>query len=96
MDSVNPDPSNIPDDDLTLQNPQDDLDTTTSYDRVTHELTDDPTEELGVDPKEFKKELDHYAFEDSSGGQETDDEDNRREDIESRDMDPEESDSNNN
>ena len=96
MDSVNPDPAHIPDDDLTLQSYQDDLDTSSSItDPVMQELTDDPTEELGVDPKEFKKELDLYAFEDGIGGRENEDEDNRREDIESRDMDPDESDSNN-
>lgn len=95
MDSINPDPANIPDDDLILQNPQDDLDTGSSYDRITHEMTDDPTKDLGVDPKEFKSELDQYAFEDESGGQDSPDEDNRREDIESRDMDPDEENLNN-
>ena len=83
MDTVNPDPAHIPDDDLRLQGYQDDLDTGSSMsDSITHELTDDPTEELGIDPKEFKKELDHYDFE---NGDES--EDDRREDIESRDMD---------
>lgn len=86
MDSINPDPVNIPDDDLQLQGYQDDLDTNSSItDPIIHELTDDPTEELGVDPKEFKKELDHYAFENSHD--EDEGEDDRREDIESRDMD---------
>jgi len=83
MDTVNPDPAHIPDEDLQLQGYQDDLDTGSSIsDPITHELTDDPTEELGIDPKEFKKELDHYDFE---NGDES--EDDRREDIESRDMD---------
>jgi len=86
MDSVNPDPAHIPDDDLQLQGYQDDLDTNGSLtDPITHELTDDPTEELGIDPKEFKKELDLYAFENSHD--ENDGEDDRREDIESLDMD---------
>ena len=83
MDTVNPDPANISDDDLQLQGYQDDLDTGGSItDPITHELTDDPSEELGVPPKELKKELDHYDFENGNNG-----EDDRREDIESRDMD---------
>ena len=49
MDSVNPNPANIPDDDLQLQNYQDDLDTSSSiHDPVIHEETDDPTKELGL------------------------------------------------
>ena len=83
MDSINPDPSNIPDDDLQLQNYQDDLDTSSSIsDPVIDEETDDPTKELGIDPKEFKKELDHYDFDDTTKG-----EDDRREDIEDKDLD---------
>jgi|GEM_PF-968053 len=86
MDNTNPDPANIPDDDLQLQGYQDDLDTSNSItDSATHDLTDDPTEELGIPPKEFKNELDKYAFENSHDEDEGDDD--RREDIESRDMD---------
>ena len=41
MDSVNPNPANIPDDDLQLQNYQDDLDTSSSiHDPVIHEDLD--------------------------------------------------------
>ena len=88
MDNVNPDPANIPDDDLQLRGYQDDLDTGSSIsDAATHDLTDDPTEAFGVNPKEFKKELDRYDF-DNSGDEEDDyEDDDRREDIESRDMD---------
>lgn len=85
MDNINPDPANIPDDDLQLRGYQDDLDTGSSIsDAATHDLTDDPTKTLGVNPKEFKKELDRYDFEKSDDDE---DEDDRREDIESRDMD---------
>lgn len=81
MDSINPDPSTIPDDDLQLQNYQDDLDTSSSIsDPATHAGTDDPTEELGVDPKEFKKELDKYDFDEAGHG-----DDDMREEIEDRD-----------
>ncbi len=80
MDSINPDPAHIPDDDLQLQNYQDDLDTKSSIrDPIMDEVSDDPTEELGVDPKEFKRELDLYDVD------EVDHEDDRREDIEGRD-----------
>src|SRR4051812_44683932 len=86
MDSVNPDPVNIPDDDLQLQNYQDDLDTSSSiHDPVIDEETDDPTEELGVDPNEFKKELDQYVFGDaglaSDSGKQSDDRMEQLEDI---------------
>jgi hypothetical protein len=82
VDSVNPDPKNIPDDDLQLQNYQDDLDTSGSItDPIIDEETDDPTEELGIDPKEFKKELDKYDFDEAGHG-----DDDMREEIESRDM----------
>ena len=97
MDSVNPDPQNIPDDDLTLQNYQDDLDTgSTIKDPIMDEESDDPTETLGVDPKEFKRELDQYAFDDGmkhedeqgdTAGNNSEDIEDRREDIESLDMD---------
>ena len=97
MDSVNPDPQQIPDDDLTLQNYQDDLDTSSSVkDPIMDEESDDPTEGLGVDPKEFKKELDQYAFDDGmkrddektdAEGDNSEDIEDRREDIEDLDMD---------
>jgi hypothetical protein len=81
MDSVNPDPQNIDDDDLTLQNYQDDLDTSGNInDPIMDEESDDPTEGFGVDPKEFKEELDKYDFDDVGHG-----DDDRREDIEDRD-----------
>lgn len=83
MDSTNPDPKNIPDDDLTLQNYQDDLDTDNEIrDPIIDEETDDPTEELGVDPKEFKAELDKYDFDEAGHG-----DDDMREAIEDLDDD---------
>jgi len=82
VDSVNPDPANIPDDDLQLQNYQDDLDTgSTIKDPIMDEESDDPTEELGVDPKEFKNELDKYDFDKDGHG-----DDDRREQIEDLDQ----------
>ena len=90
MDSINPDPANIPDDELQLQNYQDDLDTSSKIrDPIMDEETDDPTEELGVNPKEFKKELDKYDFDEAGHG-----DDDMREEIESRDMDNQEDTSN--
>ena len=83
MDTTNPDPANIPDDDLVLQNYQDDLDTK-GTDRIMDEETDDPTEELGVDPKEFKKELDQYDFGNGNNDGVSDD---RREQLEDIDQD---------
>lgn len=81
MDSTNPDPKNIPDDDLILQNYQDDLDTSNSItDPIMDEESDDPTQELGIPQKEFKKELDKYALDEA--GYEDDD---RREAIEDAD-----------
>ena len=81
MDSTNPDPKNIPDDDLTLQNYQDDLDTRGSIrDPIMDEESDDPTEELGVNKGEFKKELDKYDFDEAGDG-----DDDMREEIEGRD-----------
>ena len=91
MDSVNPDPSHIPNDDLQLQNYQDDLDTSSSIsDPVIDDNTDDPTEILGVDLKEFKKELDHYDFDEAGHG-----DDDRREQIEDMDQEAELDTSNN-
>lgn len=46
------------------------------------ELTDDPTEELGVKPKEFKNELDKYDFDENGNG-----DDDMREHIEDADED---------
>lgn len=81
MDTTNPDPQNISDDDLTLQGYQDDLDTIESAtDPIIHEETDDPTKELGVDPAEFKKELDKYDFDEGGNG-----DDDMREAIEDAD-----------
>ena len=85
MDSTNPDPKNIPDDDLNLQNYQDDLDTSGHiHDPIMSEENDDPTEELGVDKKEFKKELDKYAIDEPEDDENTEDDEDRREDIEGR------------
>lgn len=73
------------DDDIKLHTYQDDLTIDdTVNDPLMNELNDDPTEELGVDPKEFKAELDKYTDE----GNDTDDED-RREEIEDIDGDEE-------
>lgn len=86
MDTVNPDPQNISDDDLTLQNYQDDLDTSSHiHDPIMDEETDDPTEELGVDKKEFKNELDKYDNDEAGH-----DDDDRREFIEDLDEDGDE------
>lgn len=86
MDSTNPDPKNIPNDDLTLQNYQDDLDTDGDIrDPIIDEETDDPTEELGVSPSEFKKELDKYDFDEAGHG-----DDDMREEIEDLDQENEE------
>lgn len=81
MDTTNPDPQNIPDEDLTLQNYQDDLITDDSApDPIIDEETDDPTKELGVDSTEFKKELDKYDFDEAGHG-----DDDMREAIEDAD-----------
>lgn len=44
------------------------------------EESDDPTEDFGVDPKEFKEELDKYDFDDAGHG-----DDDMREAIEDSD-----------
>jgi hypothetical protein len=81
VDNTNPDPV-YNTDDSKIQPFQDDLNTDENVvDPITHELTDDPTEELGVDPKEFKRELDKYDFDEAGHG-----DDDMREEIESRDM----------
>lgn len=82
MDSTNPDPANIPDDDLQLQNYQDDLDTSSSIHDPVMDEDDDITEELGVDPTEYKVELDKYDFGDGGEGN-----DDRREQLEDMDQD---------
>jgi hypothetical protein len=82
--TVNPDPSQD-DDYLDPKDYQDDLDTNSNMiDRVTLEEGDDPSELLGVNKKEFAKELDKYDFDDGDGEQEDDD---RLNDIEDRDQD---------
>lgn len=81
MDSSNPTPNTIPDDDLVLHSYQDDLDTDDEvHDPIIDEETDDPTEELGVDPEEFKNELDKYDFDETGNG-----DDDMREAIEDAD-----------
>lgn len=75
----------IQDDDYTPQNYQDEIDTDDNVnDHITQELTDDPTQELGVNPNEFRDELNKYV----DDGNDTDNED-RREDIEDIDGDEE-------
>ncbi|HEY8992235.1 MAG TPA: hypothetical protein VIM37_00100 [Candidatus Microsaccharimonas sp.] len=73
------------DDDIKLHTYQDDLTIDDNVkDIASDELTDDPTEELGVNRNEFKAELDKY--DDDS----TDDENqDRREEIEDIDGDEE-------
>jgi len=86
MDATNPDPTNIPDDDLQLQNYQDDLDTDNEIkDPIMDEESDGPTEILGVDQKEYKEELDKYDFDEAGHGN-----DDRREQIEDLDQENEE------
>lgn len=70
-------------DDYQVQNYQDDVTTDDNVrDKISDELTDDPTKELGVNPNEFKAELDSYA-----GDSTDDDDDDRREEIEDLDED---------
>lgn len=72
---------NIPDDDLVLHSYQDDLDTDDAFhDPIIDEETDDPTEELGIDPKSFAEELDKYDFDEPGKG-----DDDMREAIEDAD-----------
>ena len=69
------------DNEPTSETYQDDLDNDNdAVDPFSNEATDDPTEEFGIPPEEYKEEMDKIAFED--GGQ--DDED-MRETIEDRD-----------
>lgn len=77
-------PTTPDDNDVTLQNYQDELDTKNSKkDRATEEMTDDPTKILGIPPKEFKNELDKYDTE------EVDRDDDTAEQIEDLDEDGE-------
>ena len=77
--------NNDDDDDYKVQNYQDDITTDDNVnDKISDELTDDPTKELGVNPNEFKAELDKYV----DDGNDTDNED-RREEIEDIDGDEE-------
>lgn len=67
-------------DDVELHTYQDDLTTDDSVsDPIMNEESDDPTQDLGIDPEEFKNELDKYDTDSTS--------DDRREDIEDRDED---------
>lgn len=71
------------DDDIKLHTYQDDLTVDDNVkDVASDELSDDPTDELGVNRNEFKNELDKY----DDDGNTSDDED-RREDIEDIDGD---------
>lgn len=71
------------DDDIKLHTYQDDVTVDDNIkDLISDELTDDPTEELGVNRNEFKDELDKYDDD------KTDDENaDRREEIEDIDGD---------
>jgi hypothetical protein len=79
------------DDDIQLQTYQDDFDTKGKPDDITPAMTDDPVEELGIPASELRDELNNRAIGDtdsSSGNNESRfDEDDAREDIESRDAD---------
>jgi hypothetical protein len=79
------------DEDITLQNYQDDIDTH-GTDRVMDEFGDDPTKLLGVSPTEFKHELSRYDDENPSDDFEGEPDDMSNE-IESIDEDPDRSDS---
>ncbi len=68
-----------PNDDFEIRNTTDD-----SEDIITEELTDDPSEMLGVDPKELANELNKYDFENGRKGN-----DDRREEMEDLDEDGE-------
>lgn len=52
------------DDDLQLKSYQDDLDDNDTPDPFMREEGEDPTEDLGVSPDEFKQELDKEAVDD--------------------------------
>ena len=71
---------NDPNDDVQLHNPQDDLDTE-SPDPIMNELGEDPSKEIGIDPKELKKGLDDIDIDTSNV------DDDWREEIEDRDQD---------
>lgn len=75
----------ISDDDYIPRNDQDDFDgNDDDVDKITNELNEDVTKELGVDPKEYKDEMNKFVTD------ETDDEfDSEREEIEDLDEDPE-------
>lgn len=78
----NTDPATDPDDKLQVRGYQDELDTDDeATDPIMDEESDDPTKDLGVDPKEFKAELDKYDFDDDEEG------DDRREQLEDLDED---------
>jgi len=68
-----------PNDDFEIRNTTDD-----SEDIITEELTEDPSEMLGVDPKELANELNKYDFENGRKGN-----DDRREEMEDLDEDGE-------
>ena len=72
------------DDDIQLQGYQDDLTTDdNATDPIMDEENDDPTEELGIPPEEFKEELDKEDF----GDHNESGDDDRREDFEDREKD---------
>ena len=78
-------------DDNQLQNYQDDLTTDdNSKDPLMDELSDDPTEELGVPPSELRDELDKQITDEDNGGipaRDYDILDDQRENIEGLDDD---------
>lgn len=77
---MNDDPIQDANDDIELQSVQDDLDTQRP-DPIMNELGDDPTEELGINPSEFRDGLNDIDT-DATGGS-----DDWREEIEDRDQD---------
>lgn len=70
------------DNEPTSETYQDDLDNDNdAVDPFSNEATDDPTEELGIPPEEYKEEMDKIALDDR--GQDNDED--TRETIEDRD-----------
>lgn len=79
----------MPNDDITLQSPQDDLNTDdNSTDPIREELGEDPAAELGIPPEELKKELDKQVVDDGNENLADDDvdvHDDQRENMEDLD-----------
>lgn len=60
------DPLATNDDDIQLQSPQDDVQTS-GDDLVTEEMTDRPADDYGIPEKELKEELDNRIINDEGG-----------------------------